>query len=32
MLTMAALQLARFNQQDEDVDVLNEMNVNDCRK
>jgi len=29
---MAALQLARFDQQDEDVDVLNEMNVNDCRK
>ena len=29
---MAALQLARFDQHDEDVDVLNEMNVNDCHK
>jgi len=31
---IAALQLARFDQHqhDEDVDVLNEMNVNDCRK
>ena len=29
---MAALQLAWFGQHDEDVDVLNEMNVNDCHK
>lgn len=29
---MAVLQLARIDQHDEDVDVLNEMNVNDCRK
>jgi len=29
---IAALQLARFDEHDEDVDVLNGMNVNDCRK